>query len=162
MLGDLVGFARGLDPRGLEELPSFSEQGSAGLRRFLEPETGGFLACFAELLIQGGPALAFTIESLRRLRFLVDSSLNSPSSLANAFFGSRVRHHGGLNVRQTVSCPRVRTGCPGEWHCPTGPTIRSCPMTVGAPLPASTPTRWSRTLSAWPPRLGATHNRSWS
>jgi len=85
VLGDLVGFAIGRDPRGSEELLTFGGQGIASLGRFIEYQTGGFLACFAELLIQGSPASAFTIESLRRLRFLVDGFFQLTLKFGDAF-----------------------------------------------------------------------------
>ena len=89
LVGDLVGFASGLDPRGSEELFGFGEQGVVGLGRFLEHQLGGFFSSFVELLIQGGSELAFTIESLRRLRLLVGGSLQLTLNLGDVFFGSR-------------------------------------------------------------------------
>jgi hypothetical protein len=89
LLGDLAGFALGLDARGSEELFGFGEQGVVGLGRFLEHQPGGFFSSFVELLIQGGSELAFTIESLRRLRLLVGSSLHLTLKLGDVFFGSR-------------------------------------------------------------------------
>jgi hypothetical protein len=74
----------------LEELFGPGEQGIAGLGRFIEDQTGGFFACLVELLIQGSPALAFAVESLRRLRFPVDGSLQLTLKVGDVFFGS---HH---------------------------------------------------------------------
>jgi hypothetical protein len=89
-LGDPAGLAFGLDPSGLEELLSLGAFGTACLGRFIEDQTGGFFSSFVELLIQGGPALAFTVEYLRRLRFLVGGSFQLTLKVGDVFFGS---HH---------------------------------------------------------------------
>jgi hypothetical protein len=56
----------------------------------MEHPNGGFFSSFMELLIQGSPALAFTVESLRRLRFPVDGSLQLTLKVGDVFYGS---HH---------------------------------------------------------------------
>ena len=90
VLGDPAGLALGLDPSGLEELLSLGAFGTACLGRFIEDQTGGFFASLVKFLIQGGPALAFTVEYLRRLRFLVGGSLQLTLKVDDVFFGS---HH---------------------------------------------------------------------
>ncbi len=62
----------------------------AGLGRFIEDQTGGFFACLVELLIQDSSPLALTIESLRRLRFLVGGSFQLTLKVDDVVFGS---HH---------------------------------------------------------------------
>jgi len=85
LLGDLASFALGLDASGLEELHSSGEQGAAGSGRFIEHQTGGLSSNLVELVIQGSPASAFTIESLRRLRFLVDGFFQLTLKFGDAF-----------------------------------------------------------------------------
>ena len=98
LLGDLASFALRLDASGLEELHSFREQGVAGSGRFTEHQTGGLFSNLVELMIQGGSASAFTIESLRRLRFLVGGFFLFTFKFGDAFLGGGVLHHGGTPV----------------------------------------------------------------
>jgi hypothetical protein len=55
----------------------------------MEHPNGGFFSSFVELLIQGGSALAFTVESLRRLGFLVGGFFQLALKVGDVFFGSR-------------------------------------------------------------------------
>jgi len=89
-LGDLAGFAFGLDASGLEELVSFGAHRIAGLGRFIEDQMGAFFACLVELLSQGSSVLALIIESLRRLRFLVGRFFQLTLKVGDVVFGS---HH---------------------------------------------------------------------
>jgi len=98
VLGDPAGLAFGLDPRGLEELHSLGAHGAACLGRFIEHQTGGLSSNLVELMIQGGSALTFTIESLRRLRLLVDGFFQFTFKFGDAFLGGGVLHHGGTPV----------------------------------------------------------------
>jgi hypothetical protein len=56
--------------------------------RIIEQRT----ASHVEFLIQGSLAFALIVESLRRLRFLVDSCLQVSFELGNMLFGRRLRH----------------------------------------------------------------------
>jgi hypothetical protein len=73
----------------LEELLGPGKNGIASLGRFMEHPNGGFFSSFVELLIQGGSALAFTVESLRRLGFLVGGFFQLTLKVGDVFFGSR-------------------------------------------------------------------------
>jgi hypothetical protein len=87
-LGDPAGLSFGLDPSGLEELFGLSAYGAAGLGRFIEDQMGGFFSCLVELLIKGNSPLALSIESLRRLRFLVGGFFQLTLKVGDVFFGS--------------------------------------------------------------------------
>jgi len=54
----------------------------------MEHPNGGFFSSFVELLIQGGSALAITVEPLRRLRLLVGGFFQLSLKVGDVFFGS--------------------------------------------------------------------------
>jgi hypothetical protein len=73
----------------LEELLGPGNNGIAGLGRFMEHPNGGFFSSFVELLIQGSSVLAVTVESQRRLGFLVGGFFQLTLKVGDVVFGSR-------------------------------------------------------------------------
>jgi hypothetical protein len=114
-LGDPAGLALGLDPSGLEELLSLGAFGTACLGRFIEDQTGALLSSLVELLIQGSSALAFTIESLPRLHFLVGGFLQLTLKVGDVFFGNHHLLVKLVEVSINVTRDRVLLMDQAEW-----------------------------------------------
>jgi hypothetical protein len=91
----------------LEEFFGPGNNGIAGLGRFMEHPNGGFFSSFVELLIQGGSTLAFTVESQRRLGFLVGGFFQLTLKVGDVVF--ETRHLLVKLLEVSINLTRART-----------------------------------------------------